>query len=344
MRSQGAPRSGETSADIRIVADIGGTNARFATVGEGARDLRQVEVMRCADYAGPAEAVRAYMRGAGIHGVGEVCLAVAGPVDQDLVDLPNNEWVFSRLALRDQLGARLEVINDFTAQAMCIEALGPEDVSWLGSPRPREGGVRAILGPGTGLGVAMLLPGGRVIPSEGGHVAFAPTTRHEMDLLECLVSRFRRVSAERVLSGPGLENLFWANHELRGGRSTPSPVQCSASEISRLAFDGDELALETVGDFFDILASFAGDVALFTWSTGGVFLSGGVLRKLFPLLDVQRFRARFEDKGRFTRVCERMPVAWISHTYPGLLGCAAWLDRASAREEGLADTARAGTA
>jgi len=146
-----------------------------------------------------------------------------------------------------------------------------------------------------------------------------------MDLLECLLHRFPRVSVERLVSGPGLENLHWANRRLQDPESEPDPVP--APEIARRAGAGDPLALESVRDFFDILASYAGDVALFAWSTGGVYLSGGVLRKLSAFLDPGRFRVRFQDKGRFAPFFERMPVAWINHPYPGLLGAAAVLER-----------------
>lgn len=256
-------------------------------------------------------------------------MAIAGPVGQDQMDLLNNHWSFSLTGLSRTLKAPLTVINDFTAQSLSIDVLGTDDLMWFGTPRPVDKGIRTILGPGTGLGIAVQMIGGEIIPSEGGHVGFAPSNDHEMDILRTLLPRYRRVSAERLLSGPGLENLYWANRQI--AMSDPSGEQESwpAHHIARLAAQGDALALRTVHDFFDILATFAGDMALFSWSTGGVYLSGGVMRWLFEFLDVGRFRARFEDKGRFTHFCETVPLAWITHEYPGLLGCAAVLRRAT---------------
>lgn len=316
----------------RVVADVGGTNARFATVGATTHDLRCVETLRCTNYETIGDALDAYLHSQGIDACSEICLAVAGPVGEDMTDLPNNPWAFSRTALEHSLGAPVRVINDFTAQALCIDALRPADLMWFGTPRPGLPGVRIVLGPGTGLGVAVRTTRGEIIPSEGGHVAFAPVNEGEIDVLRALLSRYGRVSAERILSGPGLENLFWANLRL-DQRGAPSDGEsCSAEHISRLAAEGDGLALKTVRNFLDILATFAGDVALFAWSTGGVYLSGGVLRSLAAFLDTQRFRNRFADKGRFADFCETVPVAWIKHEFPGLLGCAVALEESCVRE------------
>jgi glucokinase len=324
-RNRATPFPSPGSNGARVVADIGGTNARFATLGATAHDLERIEVLRCADYRSIEDAIDHYRRTQGIDSLGEVCLAVAGPTDQDRTDPPNNPWAFSRRALERDLGAPLTVINDFTAQARCIDALYPGELSWLGEPRPTERGIRAVLGPGTGLGVSVETLQGEIIPSEGGHAGFAPTNGEEVEVLRLLMSRFGRVSAERLLSGPGLENLYWAHRRIaepQGPAMTNGP---SAAEIADLAAQGDSLAAKTVGSFFDVLASFAGDVALFAWATGGVYLSGGVMHKLAAFLDPERFRARFEEKGRFSRFCQAVPVAWISHELPGLLGCAAAL-------------------
>lgn len=308
------------SAGARVVADVGGTNARFATVGSSHRELEGVDVLACADYQGLDAAIAAYLRDHGVDAVSSVCLAVPGPVEGDTINLPNSHWSFSRAELEADVGAPLVVLNDFTAQALCLDLLGEEELAWIGDPRPDEKGFRAVIGPGTGLGVAIQSPGGDVVPSEGGHVSFAPTNQHQIGLLRELLGRYGRVSAERVLSGPGLENLYWANAKL--GDYGPDLQERRAPEIARLGEQGDRLALETIQDFFDILAAFAGDIALLAWASGGVFLSGGIIGKLEGFFDADRFRARFEDKGRLRDFCERMPVAWITAEHPGLLGCA----------------------
>ena len=311
-----------------LVGDLGGTHARFATLGPGG-GLERVEVLDCVDFPRIGDAIQAYLRSQGIEALEQVCLAVAGPVDQDPIELPNNPWAFGRAELEAELGAPLRVINDFTAQALSVDLLGPADVTWIGTPRPHAEGTRVVVGPGTGLGVAIHLPGCSVLPSEGGHAGFAPTSEHEIDLMRALGTRFRRLSIERFLSGPGLENIYWANRHIDSGWVDSGFVRVPAREIGALADQGDPLALRSVNDFFDILASFVGDLALTAWATGGIFLSGGVLRKLVAHFDLQRFRARFEDKGRFTRFCEAVPVAWITFEYPGLLGCTAALPHAT---------------
>jgi glucokinase len=305
---------------------VGGTHARFATLGSTPHELDRIETLSCADFARIEHAFHSYLQTHGIETVEEVCLAAAGPITQDLVDLPNSHWTFSRRELEATLKAPVMVINDFTAQALSLDVLEAHEFNWFRAPRPVEAGTRTILGPGTGLGVAVRTPGGEIIASEGGHVGFAPANEHEIEILRMLLPRYRRVSVERLLSGPGLENLFWANRQMVSPDPEAVKPTPSAREIEALAGQGDELALRSVRDFFDILATFAGDMALSNWSTGGVFISGGVVRKLSRFLDVERFRARFEDKGRFTRFCETVPVAGIDHPFPGLLGCAAGLE------------------
>lgn len=329
-----APREG-----VRLVADVGGTNVRFAVVGTSERELLDVSTLQCADYRTLGDAVAEYLRLRRIDRVHEMCMAVAGPVGQDWVDLPNNHWSFSRADMRQELGAPLTVINDFTAQAFAIDALAPDELVWLGPPRPAGPGVRAVLGPGTGLGVAVQTAHGDVIPSEGGHIGFAPINEHEIAILRMLLPRFRRVSAERLISGPGLENIYRANRQLRGTTPLSENEVCPASRIADLASEGDPVAVQTVQDFFDILAAFAGDVALFTWSTGGVYLSGGVMGRLSSFLDVSRFRSRFEDKGRFSGFCATVPIAWVRQEHPGLLGCAAVLQQQTLADRRVEATA-----
>lgn len=325
-RRSKAPRATDEKTPVgsRIVADVGGTHARFATLSPSG-GLEGIEVMTCADFPRIEDAIDVYFRGHGITNPTAVCLAVAGPVDQDPVDLPNNHWVFGRHDLERRLGAPLKLINDFTAQALSIDLLGEGDVTWIGTPRPHEQGCRVVVGPGTGLGVAIQLPDGDVIPSEGGHVGFAPTSDHEIEVLRTLHTRFHRLSAERLISGPGLENLYWANWHMGHGPAETTWTPVAAREVAGMAARGEPLALRTIQDFFDALASFAGDMALTAWATAGVFLSGGILPKLAALFDLQRFRDRFEDKGRFTRFCETVPIGWIRFEHPGLLGCAAAL-------------------
>ena len=302
---------------VQIVADIGGTNARFAYVKPDSRQLLGIRVYPCADFSLLTDALNAYREQSAIRECDSICLAVAGPVTSDWIDLPNNHWQFSRVELEDSLRIPVLIINDFTAQVLCIELLSEQELRWLGSQRPQAGGAKAVLGPGTGLGISAMLASGAVLPSEGGHIAFAPVTDHEAELLALLRRRFHRVSVERVLSGQGLANLYWANCMLAG-----EDRELSAAEVTAGAFAGDPHCLRVVQDFLGILASTAGDTALMMGATSGVFLAGGILPRIIELIDERSFRQRFEDKGRLRAFTSGVAVAVITAEYPGLLGCA----------------------
>lgn len=307
----------------KIVADIGGTNARFACAAAGGNELVHVKALKCADYRGIEEAVRAYVAGMEPRSVDALCLAIAGPVEHDLIRLTNNPWSFSRAALAAALGWKVHVINDFTAQASALAVLKPGELEWWGMPRPGGGRVRVVLGPGTGLGVAGISGDGEIMPTEGGHVAFAPANKHELDLLELLWKQFERVSVERLLSGPGLTTLYAANATLAGNK-----VDAAApAAITQGAQQGDALCLQTIRDFLDILANVAGDYALAMGARDGVYLTGGILPKLGTLLDRERFRRRFEAKGRMQPYCAKTPLALIKADNTGLRGCLAALRR-----------------
>jgi glucokinase len=300
-----------------IVADIGGTNARFAHVEADSGELRDIEIFSCADFPSLIDAIKSYLGKSRIVAPESLCLAVAGPVKGDWIDLPNNHWAFSQRDVAAQLGARLRVINDFTAQMLSTEVLKDSEFRWLGPNRPGGGGTRAVIGPGTGLGVAAMLASGGILNSEGGHMSFAPEDRHEAALLEVLWERFPRVSIERVLSGPGLENLYWANCRL-----DDSERELPAREITAGARAGDPLCLRAVNDFYAILGSWAGDIALMTGATDGVYLSGGILPRTADLMNEQLFLKRFGNKGRLSALVAKVPVAVIEADYPGLSGCA----------------------
>jgi glucokinase len=308
---------------LQIVADIGGTNARFACATAGSSELLNVKILQCSDYPGIEQAVRAYLSGMETRKVDVLCLAIAGPVENDLIRLTNNPWSFSRAALAAALGCAVHVINDFTAQASALAVLKPAELQWWGVPRPHGGRVRVVLGPGTGLGVAGVSGDGEIMPTEGGHVAFAPANKHELQLLELLWKQFERVSVERLLSGPGLVTLYEANTVLAGQQVAAS----DPAAITERAQQGDALARQTVDDFLDILANLAGDYALAMGARDGVYLTGGILPRLGALLDRERFRRRFEAKGRMKPYCARIPLALITAENTGLRGCLAALRR-----------------
>jgi glucokinase len=304
------------SKPVQIVADIGGTNARFAYVTPDSDELLGIEVFPCAEFPFFVDAIRAYMDRGHVDQVDKICLAVAGPVEADLIDLPNNHWSFSRMELQTSLGVSVTIINDFSAQVLCIDALSESELRWIGSTRPEGGQVKAVVGPGTGLGVSAMLPDGGILPSEGGHVAFAPLDDHEAALQKELRQRYDRVSVERVLSGMGLANLYWANCRLDGYER-----ELSAPDVTAGAHAGDQYCQRAVADFCNILGSVAGDVALMMGAIDGVFLSGGILPRLLDILDEAAFRQRFDSKGRFSEICSKIPLAIVLAEQPGLQGC-----------------------
>ncbi|MFT5692315.1 MAG: glucokinase [Oceanicoccus sp.] len=308
------------SKTVQVVADIGGTNARFAYVSSECDDLMGIEIFPCANFPFFVDAIRAYMERGHVEHVDKICLAVAGPVESDWIDLPNNHWAFSRSELQDSLAASVSIINDFSAQVLSIDCLTESSRRWIGTARPKGKAVTAVIGPGTGLGVSAMMPSGDILPSEAGHIAFAPSNNHEVDLLKQLWQRYDRISIERVLSGMGLANLYWANCRLDGTeRELPAP------EVTAGAYAGDKYCLQAVNDFLAILASVAGDVALMMGAHGGVFLSGGILPRLLDLMDENHFRQRFNDKGRFSDICSEIPLAIVLAEHPGLQGCVEFL-------------------
>ena len=261
---------------MHIVADIGGTNARFACLEAGANTLRAIEVFPCADFTFLADALGTYIERGHVENVGHICLAVAGPVEADWIDLPNNHWAFSQRELATSLAAPVKIINDFSAQILSISGLDESELDWLGEARATtDGGVRAAVGPGTGLGVSAMSDSGDILPSEAGHIGFAPVDDHEIALLGVLRKRYQRVSAERILSGSGLANLYWANSVLDGHER-----ELPAAEVTAGAQAGDHYCLSAVHDFYNILATYSGDVALMMGATGGVFLSGCILPRI----------------------------------------------------------------
>lgn len=328
-----------------VVADIGGTNARFAWLrADDAGDtadadalLRCVSAFRCADFVHFEDALQAYLARLCEERAPKpvsLTLAVAASVHHDVIALTNFNWRFSRSELAARLGYPVHVLNDFSAQALCLPLLRERDLQWLQrAESPVDDlmivGARTIVGPGTGFGGATVTAGGEVLESEPGHVSFAPVCQHEADLLRELWQRYPRVSVEHLLSGPGLANLHWANVRLRG---LPERVCLqSAASIVEAACNGDELALATVQDFTGIFGSVCGDIALSMGSLGGFYLSGGILEKMGSLFDQQLFLSRFLAKGPFQSWCAEVPVARVTLDWPGLLGCAAHIRRIHAR-------------
>ena len=309
-----------------IVADIGGTNARFSRVDLASLALDQVAVYPCAEFATLADALTHYRQQHQLNAVKHVGIAIACPVNGDEVSMTNFHWQFSVRAMQQQLGLdALQVINDFTAVAMCLPALTATEKVQLGGGDVQPGKPMAVLGAGTGLGVAHLLPVNDSyipLPGEGGHIDWAAQNEQEWFIQQMLAKEYGHVSPERLLSGPGLEAIYKALALYR--RQVAEPL--SAADIARLALSGQsDLATATVQQFFAALGSVAGNLALTLSTFGGVYVAGGIVPKLLPLAGQSEFRARFEAKGRFSAFNRRIATYVVTAEQPGLVGAAVYL-------------------
>jgi len=315
-----------------LLADIGGTNARFAIAALDAHPTLWMDSVRryaVADFPSLAAAAAHYLREVEEDGdrLATGVFAVAGRVDGDLARITNSPWVIERAATRAALALpRLRLVNDFAAQAMCTGLLAAEDVVVIGDvPMPPHGPTRtqAIIGPGTGLGVgSLIVRDGRTVAleTEGGHVSFAPGDAEEMALLGRLAARFGRVSNERLVSGGGLVNLHEALAALAGATAT----RARPEDVTAGAREGDALCRAAVDRFCAVFGAIAGDLVLTLGAWDGVFLTGGLVPRLLPELQASAFRARFEAKGRFAPAMAQVATLAVVHPEPGLLGAAAF--------------------
>ena len=308
-----------------LVADIGGTNARFAVADLVTLELSSVRSFPSADYAGLAEAMRFYLKDVD-EAVAHAGVAVAAPLLEDTVQLTNAPWAFAQSTLAAEAGLEeVHLFNDFQALSLSLPYLTAADLHQIGGAAPVEHGPKIVLGPGTGLGVAGLVwsPAGWVpVSSEGGHATLGAENESELQLIERMRKGLDRLSAERALSGPGLTDLHQAIAASRGhSEEVLEPV-----EVERRALSGnDEVAVEALDIFVSWLGRFAGDVALVFGARGGVYVGGGIAPKLLRRLDQGDFREAFERKGRMTEFVAPIPIYVILAAYPALTGAAVGL-------------------
>lgn len=317
----------------RIVADIGGTNARFAIAsrqGEGYR-LDAIQVVNCAMFEDFYSALGQWLKDIGEERPRQACIAVAGPVEKTpaggRVTMTNLGWDIraEELCARFALD-RAMVVNDFAALALSLPRLHEDDKWALRDVPAAERGPMAVVGPGTGLGVAALVYEGgnyRVVPGEGGHANLSAGSERELELLRILAREQMPVYNEYVLSGGGLVNLYRAVCALHG-----RPAQdLTPPDVSSRGLDGsDPLCRETLIDFLNFLGSAAGDAALYYVARGGVFLGGGILPRIESLLPESEFEQRFVTKGQLGSWLRGVRVEVLKAGYPALIGAAAWLE------------------
>lgn len=312
-----------------LLGDIGATNARFALFRDGA--LGPVEWMATAQYAQFPDAVEAFLAKRGRPALIAAILAVAGPVEANRARMTNRGWVIDggELCANFRL-RRARILNDFEATAWSLPNLTAEDLHRIGAGAAVADSPLAVLGPGSGLGVACYVPmreGAVVLASEGGHASLPGGSEREDRVIQRLRERFGHASYERAVSGPGLENIYEALAAIEGLRVP----RRDAPEITRAGLDGScatsRAALEM---FCAFLGSAAGNVALTYGARGGVFIAGGIAPRILEFIEGSQFRERFEAKGRMRAYVQEIPTSVIVHsdaTFVGLQALAAQSDR-----------------
>jgi glucokinase len=318
--------SSDVDTETWLVADVGATNARFGLVSPKGVVLH-TRTLAVVDHPTIVHAITAYLDERGpLPLPRQGAIAIASAITGDRVEMTNHPWSFLISALKSQLGFhRLEVINDFTALALALPHLTQEHRLQVGGGAPATGAPLGVLGPGSGLGVSgLILAGGSWIPlaGEGGHATMAPATDRESAVLERMRRHFDHISAERVLSGPGLVNLYNALSMLDGVASRGY----TAAQITDPAIGAaDLLCAEATSMFCAMLGTMAGNLALTLGARGGTYIGGGIVPRLGQRFAQSPFRARFEAKGRFSEYLAAIPTYVINHPLPAFLGCAAVL-------------------
>jgi glucokinase len=308
-------------AELVMVADIGGTNARLALADPQTLELSHIHQTLCANHANLDAALAEYFSGLPIT-PRRAALAVAAPVSGEQVSLTNSHWSFRTSELCRTTGLEeIQVLNDFEALALSLPALAPIELHQIGGAKPEAHATKVVLGPGTGLGVAGLVWSGQwlAVPGEGGHMSLGACDEGELAILRELGQGASHVSAERAISGPGLLALYRA---VAADRHAPA---VESVDVVALALGGDAVAGEALGVFIAWLGRFAGNIALAFGARGGVYLGGGIAPKIVAALSAGPFREAFEQKGRMSAYLAPVPVYVILAEFAALKGAAAAL-------------------
>ncbi|WP_371189817.1 glucokinase [Thalassotalea ponticola] len=311
---------------INVVADIGGTNLRVGTVLENG-DITDLTLYQCEQHPSLQAVLEAYFSSHDIDSSKvNACLAIACPVDQDLIKMTNLPWQFSKSELKADLKLnRLYVINDYTAIAWAVPFLSDQQKVKIGGGQSLDKHPIAICGPGTGLGVANVIWGNDQwisVGGEGGHADFAAVDETEIEILRFLQNKYPRVSYEQVLSGLGIEQIYQALCHMKG----VDAEAFKAADISARALENRcDICLQALNQFCKTLGSFAGNMALTTAAFGGVYIAGGIAPRFIEFIQNSEFRERFEAKNRFTEFNKGIATYVITEAQPGVLGASAYL-------------------
>ncbi|MDF2178765.1 glucokinase [Aliiglaciecola sp. CAU 1673] len=312
--------------NAKFVADVGGTNIRLAQVVNG--QLTAIQKYLCNDYATINDAITAYTASYPDLDFRAGCIAIACPVDKDLIKMTNHHWQFSKAALKEALKLDwLDVINDYTAIAMSLPVLADDQKEQIGGGKAEPNKSIAVFGPGTGLGVGHLIPassGWQCLDGEGGHVDFAPVDETDVVIWRFLTKKYGHASAEEVLSGRGIVQIYQAIAE-HSGRFADLTDPADITE--RALLNRCDLCVATLNQFCKVMGSFGGNLALNLGTFGGVYIAGGIAPRFVDFLKASEFRERFEYKGRFKDYVAAIPTYVITEPEHGLIGTAAYLEQ-----------------
>jgi glucokinase len=304
-----------------LVADIGGTNARFAMVADATAKAIEPRNLRCAEYETIVDATLAYLDLVALGKPYQAAISIASPVTGDALNMMNHSWSFSVSETREALGLRhLKVLNDYTALALALPMLRDDQRLQVGAGQGLAGHPIAVLGPGTGLGVSAVVPAGEhwvPLESEGGHASYGPLNAREQAIIEVMRERLEHVSAESLVSGRGLSLIYEMITRLDQGVG----VKLSPGEVTQRALELEcPVALETLSIFCNILGTIAGNLALTLGAQGGVYIGGGIILRIVDFFSRSGFRERFEKHGRLTPYLRNIPTYVINTDYPALAG------------------------
>jgi glucokinase len=316
-----------------LLADIGGTNARFSLARDG--EIGTIEHLRVADFSSLTDAISTFLARCAGAPARAAILGVAGTVENNRSVMTNSRWVTDGSDLQKRFGFKtVHLLNDFEAVAWSLPALRPSDLFPLGKQLPIAGAPMLVVGPGTGFGAACLFPGvSFAAVTEAGHATLAASSEREERVIDQLRRRFEHVSVERVLSGSGLANLYQA---LAVVDAVAVPERDPA-DITRAALEGIcDVSREALDMFCSLLGSVAGDLALTFCARGGVYIAGGIVPRFAGHLAESEFRKQFERKGRFEPYLQKIPTSIVIHPDVSFLGLQAFFQQSTAEIAGSA--------
>lgn len=317
-----------TNKNLSLVADIGGTNARFALVEDSKFALLEARNLVCADYPTIVDAIKDYLEEVSIGKPVRAALSVASPVAGDYLMMTNHSWSFSVSETRQTLDwGSLKVFNDYTALALSLPFIPENQCLKIGGGEECKSYVKAAIGPGTGLGVSGLIPVGDhwfPLESEGGHASYGPVTERESEIIQIIRKKLKHISVESLVSGPGISLIYEVITKLETGEAR----QLKPGEVTQLAIDGRcVMAVEALSIFCGVLGTVAGNLALTLGARGGVYIGGGIIRKMVDFFVASNFRERFEQHGRLSSYLSQIPTYLIDADYPALIGAMVSLNK-----------------